>query len=208
LTILFGSRSVEDILFKEEFDALEAACPKIKVVHVLSDTPAEGYESGFITAELIKKYAPADDYALFICGPQVMYKFVDKEVAKLDLPLRRVRHELFGQLKDPASEPDYPAAAADGVYKMIVMIRDEQQVIDCRADESLLVAMERAGIAAPNFCRSGECGFCHSRLVAGNVFIPASVDKRRAADATYGYVHPCCTFPLEDLTIDVPVKLS
>ena len=207
LTILFGSRSADDILLKDKFDALEAACPRIKVVHVLSETPAEGYESGFITAELIEKYAPADDYALFICGPQVMYGFVDKEVEKLGLPVRRVRHELFGQLKNPAGEADYPAAAADGVFNLTVILRDEKQIIECRANETLLVAMERAGIAAPSRCRSGECGFCHSRLVAGRVFIPASQDKRRAADETYGYVHPCCTFPLEDLEIDVPIKL-
>ena len=135
-----------------------------------------------------------------------MYNFVDTEVEKLGLPIRRVRHELFGQLKNPQDEPDYPAGVQGDTFKLTVLIRDGQQVIDARADETLLVAMERAGIAAPNMCRSGECGFCHSRLAAGNAYIPASVDVRRAADLTFGYVHPCCTFPIEDLTIDVPVR--
>ncbi|MFR7853508.1 MAG: 2Fe-2S iron-sulfur cluster-binding protein [Christensenellales bacterium] len=32
--------------------------------------------------------------------------------------------------------------------------------------------MEQAGIKAPSRCRSGQCGWCHSRLVSGEVFIP------------------------------------
>ena len=80
LTILFGSRTKESILFAEELNAIAAACPKVKVVHVLSDEEAEGYEHGFITAELIRKYAPAEEYSVFLCGPEAMYRFVMPEV--------------------------------------------------------------------------------------------------------------------------------
>ena len=53
--MLYGSRRADEILLKEELEALAASCDKVKVVHVLSDDPgAEGYEHGFITAELIK----------------------------------------------------------------------------------------------------------------------------------------------------------
>ena len=31
-----------------------------------------------------------------------------------------------------------------------------------------------------------------------------SVDGRREADLIYGYIHPCCAFPVTDVTIDVP----
>ena len=62
---------------------------------------------------------------------------------------------------------------------------------------------EAAGIAAPAHCRSGECGWCHSKLVSGEIYAPKSVDGRREADLLYGYIHPCCSFPLSDLTIEV-----
>jgi ferredoxin-NADP reductase len=55
LILLYGSRTEQDILFKEEFAAIEKACPRVKVVHVLSDSTAAGCEHGFITADLIKK---------------------------------------------------------------------------------------------------------------------------------------------------------
>ena len=44
LTILFGSRTKEQILFREELDELAEKCDKIHVVHVLSDEEAEGFE--------------------------------------------------------------------------------------------------------------------------------------------------------------------
>ena len=50
----------------------------------------------------------------------------------------------------------------------------------------------------------GECGWCHSKLVSGEVYTPKRVDGRREADFLYGYIHPCCSFPLSDLVIEVP----
>lgn len=202
LTLLYGSRTADTILLKEEFDAL---ANKIKVVHVLSHEERDGYEHGFVTAELIRKYAPLGDYSVFLCGPQAMYDFVDGELPKLNLSARRIRHELFGEYKHPERNPDYPKDAVGKTFQVSVCIRGEKQTISCRADETLLRAMEQAGIHAPSRCRSGDCGFCHSRLVSGQVYLPASVDGRRLADHKFGYIHPCCTFPLSDVEIDVPV---
>ena len=205
LTLLFGSRTEKDILFKDEFDKIMKKCDKVKVVHVLSGEEKEGYEHGFMTAELIKKYAPENaDYSIFICGPQVMYDFVDGEIAKLGLRSKFIRHEVFGEYRNPAKNEDYPQEKKDSVFKLTVIIRGEKTVIDCPAETTLLNAIEHAGIAAPAMCRSGICGYCHSHLVSGEVYVPKSVDGRRLADLKYGYVHPCCTFPLSDVVIDVP----
>lgn len=203
LVLLFGSRTESDILFKEEFDEIMAKCDKVKVVHVLSNEEKEGCEHGFITAELIKKYAPKGDYSIFMCGPQAMYNACDKEIATLNLRQKFIRHELFGEYRNPEKNADYPVGTASE-FKLTVIMRGESQTITCSANDSLLIAMEKAGIAVPARCRSGICGFCHSRLVEGKVYVPKSVDGRRMADLDYGYVHPCCTFPLSDVTLDVP----
>ena len=207
LTLLYGSRTVKDILFKQEFDELMQRCKRIKVVHVLSDEDAPGCEKGFLTAKLIKKYAPKlQRYSLFICGPQGMYNFLEKEIATLNLPAKYVRHELFGAYQHPEKDPAYPQESIGKNYRVTVQIRDAEQEIICPAGETLLCAMERAGIAAPALCRSGVCGYCHSRLVSGTVYVPQSVDGRRLADLKFGFIHPCCTFPTSDVVIDVPVK--
>ncbi|MBR1747429.1 MAG: iron-sulfur cluster-binding domain-containing protein [Clostridia bacterium] len=207
LVLLYGSRTADDILFKAEFDALEQKCDKIKVVHVLSGEEKEGFEHGFITADLIKKYAPEGEYSIFICGPQVMYDFVDKEIATLGLRRKFVRHEVFGEYRNPARNEDYPKDVADE-FSLTVKIRGEETTIKCSANETILNALEHAGVNAPARCRSGICGYCHSRLVSGEVYVPKSVDGRRMADLDYGYIHPCCTFPISDLVIDVPPETT
>lgn len=184
LTILFGSRTEESILFKEELEKLETESNgKVKVVHILSDEEKEGYEHGFISADIIKKYAPENStYSIFVCGPEAMYRFAEKEIGKLKLPKRLVRNELLGVIKDVTTDPNYKGNA-DATYKVTVKQAGMDPVeIDAAANETLLVAFERAGIKAPSRCRSGECGWCRSQLVKGEVFIPEETDGRRAAD--------------------------
>lgn len=203
MTLLYGSRTADAILYREEFDRLAAATDKLNVVHVLSHEERDGYEHGFVTAELIQKYAPAEPYSVFLCGPQQMYRFVDGELEKLGLERKYIRHELFGEFHDPKREPDYPAGAPETV-QITVTIRGETRTVSGSANDSILQTLERSGIAVPSRCRSGECGWCHSRLISGKVYVPKPVDGRRLADHKFGYVHPCCTFPLSDIEIDVP----
>ena len=203
LILLYGSRTLEDAIFQDEFKSLEASCDKFKLVNVLSHEEKSDCEHGFITAELIKKYAPKGDYSLFLCGPQAMYDFVDKEIATLGLRKKFIRHELFGEYFNPSKEADYPSNVATE-FKLTVRIAGTEQTMTAPCDTSLLRTLEANGIAAPAHCRSGECGWCHSKLVSGEVYTPKSVDGRREADLIYGYIHPCCAFPLSDVTIEVP----
>jgi len=101
LILLYGSCKECDILFKKDFTDFETMSEgKVKVVHILSDEKKKGYEEGFITAEIIKKYAPSSEkYSIFICGPQVMYNFVEKEIKKLKIEEKFIRRELFGEIK-------------------------------------------------------------------------------------------------------------
>ncbi len=203
LTILFGSRTRENILFAKELEQITAACPKVKVVHVLSDEQAEGYENGYITAELIQKYAP-EDYSIFLCGPEAMYRFAEKEIEKLGLPRRKVRREMLGVTKSVWEQPGYPAGSKDQTYKVTVRRGAEEYQIDALANEPVLTAIERAGIEAPSRCRSGECGWCRSKLISGEVYVPAENEGRRFSDIEHNYLHPCASFPVSDLVIEVP----
>ena len=203
LTIIFGSRTEENILFREELDAICAACNKVKVVHVLSDEEKEGYEHGFITAQLIQKYAK-DPYSVFICGPEAMYRFVSGEIDKLGLPGKNVRREMLGVTKKVWEQEGYPVECKDKTFRLTIHQGPKEWVVDASANEPILVAIERAGVAAPSRCRSGECGWCRSKLVSGQYFTPAENEGRRHSDVVNDYIHPCCTFALSDLVIEVP----
>ena len=208
MVLLYGSRSKDSILFFDELDALTKRTDKVKVVHVLSDPSAAdalpGAEAGFLTAALIQKYAPADaPYSIFLCGPQQMYAFVDKELEQLNLPRKCVRHEMFGEFHDPASQDDYPADVPATV-QITVTVQDETKTVTGASSDSVMQILEKNGIAVPSRCRSGECGFCHSHLLSGEVYVPKHLEFRRLADAQFGCIHPCCSFPLTDLVLNVP----
>lgn len=209
LILLYGSRKYNQILFREELDELQKKNPKIKIVHVLSDEDHEGCEKGFINQEIIQKYISVSDYSVFICGPQVMNDFVDKELEKLNLPQKFIRHELFGEVHGAKNQPDYPENSnklnkySDGDrVKISISIHDKKEIVYGSADDTILQILEQNNISVPSRCRSGECGWCHTFLKSGKVYIPERMDYRRKADEKFGFIHPCCTFPLTDLELE------
>ncbi len=207
MVLLYGSSDEHDIIYYNEFKEIEEKYPdKIKVVFVLScaEVTLKGCEKGLISTDIIKKYAEKDDNSFFICGPQVMYDFIDKELEKLDVPLKRIRKEAYGEIKDILKYPGFPQEVAGKTFKIKVKIGNISKEIPAIATESVLVALERANLAPPSKCRSGECGFCRSLLISGDVYISSKCDGRRAADNKFNFFHPCSSYPISNLEIDIP----
>ena len=203
LTILFGSVSSDDIILKDELDKIH--CDKVHIVHVLSgDEPDWTGERGFLSAELIRKYTKGDT-SYFICGPQAMYTYLRTELEKLDIPKRRVRFEVFGSAKDITVFPGYPAEVRDKTFTLTVVRGIHEDEIPAKATESLVTALERAGIRIETSCRSGECGLCRTKVLSGDVFVSPEGDGRRAADKEFGYVHACSAYPVSDVKIKIPI---
>jgi cytochrome-b5 reductase len=78
--MLYGSKVAGDILGRELIDSWASESPRFKVVHVLSDEPADSEwkgARGFINADLITSNFPepsaGDDLMIFVCGPPPMY---------------------------------------------------------------------------------------------------------------------------------------
>ena len=186
LTIFYGAKTEEDLIFKTELDALKS--DKINVIYVLSNEKKAGYESGFIGAEIIEKYV-SGDFTVMMCGPQAMYAFLDKELTKFNLPLRRIKKEA-----NTVGMRDVKEAH----YKITVKIGFNTYTVDADSRETVLTALERAGLKVPAKCRAGGCGFCHAKLISGKFTIPGA-DKRRLADSKFGYFHPCCSYPDSDM---------
>lgn len=193
MTLLYGARTEADLVFRSDFDAIAARCPKVKVVYVLSEEQKEGFEAGFITAELIKKYAGAEQFSIYAVGPGAMCDFLDRELPKLGLAQKFIRMERTEDVCDAGEIKD---------YTLTVHYRDELHTIPARSDETVLTAFERAGLAVNNKCRVGYCGFCRSRLVKGE-YHANRYEQLRIADKQFHYFHPCCSYPMSDMEIEV-----
>lgn len=211
LTILYGSVSSSDTPLMAELNAIAAECDRVRVVYVISgDDDSAADEKGFIDADIIRKYSKAGvcDTTYFVCGPQAMYALIEKAFDELEVPARRRRFEVFGQAKDVTALAGYPEDMKDRqdeVFDLTVVRGISETVIPARADESLVTALERAGIRIETGCRSGECGFCRTKVISGNVFISPECDGLRGADRDFGYVHACAAYPISDVTIRIPI---
>ena len=192
LTLIYGAKTASDLVFKAELDKLVS--DKFNVVYVLSEEEHEGCEKGVITKELLSKYTQ-NCYTTMLCGSNGMYKFVDNELKEFGVNMSKVKHEpnCVG-LRD----------VEEKTFTITVHIRDKKYTVKANNRETILVAMERAGLSVPSKCRAGGCGFCHSKLVSGK-FSLAGADKRRLADLKFGYIHPCCSYPDSDMELIVPL---
>jgi cytochrome-b5 reductase len=80
VSVLYASKTSNEILAKETLDAWTASCAdRFHVTHVLSREPTEGSSwtgaRGHITREMIEANfpPPESDCLIFVCGPQPLY---------------------------------------------------------------------------------------------------------------------------------------
>jgi ferredoxin-NADP reductase len=206
-TILYGAAGSEEFIFRQELEALAAEHPDRFRVYLVAAEPDPGWEglTGLLTGERIRELAGnGSDKTFYVCGPPGLYRFLQEELEPFDLPPGALRQEPCGEPEDVSAHPGYPRELADSVFTVKVHRGDGICSIPARASESVLIALERAGLAPPAQCRSGQCGYCRSRILDGRVYVLPGSDGRREADRKFGHFHPCSSYPLTDLEIRVP----
>lgn len=100
--LIFANVNPEDILLKEDLDALAKQDPKFRVYYVLNNPP-EKWDGGvgFVTADMIKARlpAPAKDIKILICGPPPMVSAMKKATLELGYekarPVSKLEDQVF-----------------------------------------------------------------------------------------------------------------
>mgnify|MGYP001558239038 CR=1 FL=1 len=98
IVLVYANRSVKDVVFKDDFDALVKSYSALRVAHVLCETePGFACTVGRINSEVIKNEIP--DYRtrkFYLCGPPQMVEAMRKMLAEdLGLPVERIVTENF-----------------------------------------------------------------------------------------------------------------
>ncbi|MFX0546426.1 PDR/VanB family oxidoreductase [Roseovarius sp. S1116L3] len=88
---------------------------------------------------------------IYICGPKGMIDWVRGTAKELGWPREAVHYEEF-----LAPKPGKPFE---------VKLAVSNKVIEVGEHESLLEAIERAGVDAPYLCRGGACGQCETNVI-------------------------------------------
>jgi glycine betaine catabolism B len=98
IVIIWGVNTIEDAIFKDFFDTMTQANPRLKVVYVPVKPPG-GWTglTGFICEEHLQKRIPDPaNRTYFICGPPKMVEAMGLTLKELKVPSDKVVVEKFG----------------------------------------------------------------------------------------------------------------
>jgi glycine betaine catabolism B len=203
ISVIYGSRTNDDVIFWDELAETVCQRDNLKANLVLSEPPAS-YSGlcGLLDAETIDgAVGEIAGKTFFMCGPHAMYGLCSEALESLGVPARRIKKEASGPPPDITLVEGWPSGVKpEDVFT--VKLADSRKRIDAAAGEPLLNSLERNGIGLDNLCRSGECGVCRAALLAGSVFMPSTVAVR-GTDLACGYIHPCMSYPMSDITIRI-----
>ena len=81
-----------------------------------------------------------------------------------------------------------------------IRLLPEGKDVPCDHNETVLHALERAGLPLPNDCRAGHCGTCKARITGGDVdrglYMPVALSEEEVAK---GYLLACIATPNSDV---------
>src|SRR5699024_2159546 len=89
--LLFANNTKADIIWKEGFEKMLGE----NLINVISKEEVHGYEHGYVTADIIKKYADADTEYYYLCGPPPMMDAVEKTLSDLGIDEEHIVKEGF-----------------------------------------------------------------------------------------------------------------
>jgi ferredoxin-NADP reductase/ferredoxin len=212
--VFFGCLMEKDILFREILEDIQKRRPNIKIKYILSE-PEESWDGtcGLITKDIIlNEIKHIKNKFFYIVGNQAMYAFIKDQLIELKIPRHRMIFELYGVPDDVTQTVGWPQEInSDNKIKITVDLLKQgkviQEIIEASCTEPLLNSLERKkelGIIINNGCRSGACAFCRTKLKSGKIFILPEVTIREI-DQEFGFIHPCVSYPLTDLHLDLTI---
>lgn len=93
ITLYYGSKTEQDIIFRKRLDAIKA--PWLKVVYVISDTAYSGaLKKGYVSEDILKE-SLNDSNLYYLCGPTVMRDVVVSSLNKMGVSNKRIFFEDF-----------------------------------------------------------------------------------------------------------------
>ena len=206
--LLYGARSTDEFVFREEIERLERRHANLHVLATMQRSPGTVWlgPEGNLTKELVAGAVPRIfERRIHLCGPPPMMNAVRDILLELGVAEAQIHTEAFG----PASLPPENAPAAVTGATSHGPVRPQQApavktevatttvtfsvsgiAAPLRADETVLEAAEGAGVEIPYSCRIGECGVCVTKLQQGSVTMDVETGLD-PADKSQGYVLAC-----------------
>ncbi len=211
-TLIYGNRTPDTILFREELEDLkDRYLGRFTLLHVLSrnDESSTPLFEGRITGDKIKAlsdklFRPEDVAHVFLCGPGSMIKETRNALFALGFARDKVHHEFFapggGAFRKP-HETAQPApvlvpskVAGTEVVAILDGLRHEFTV---PVGEHVVDAALAAGIRVPYACKGGMCCTCRAKVVEGQAEMTTNYSLE-PWEIERGFILTCQAVPKSD----------
>ncbi len=196
-TLVYGNRSAEYIIFKDELDRLKGEySDRFDVIHVLEEGPSdyEGRPTSTMIKEIAEEVGITSETEVFICGPQPMMDVVVSGLKEANVAEEQIRMESFEAGK---TSPKEIIAEDQADAAVTILLDGESFDISVKPGRRILETGLEEGLDMPYSCQSGLCTACRGKLIEGEV----SIDEAEGLtqdELEEGYVLCCVGMPKTD----------
>ena len=204
VVLMYGNRRADSVMFADDIaDLKDEHLDRFQVMHVLSREDHEvdllsGRIDGAKFTQLLGLVGPVDAVdQWWLCGPYAMVESVSGALERLDVPLARVRRELFyvEEQAPPPTAHDEPGVSGGSTVTFVVDGRSTTTSVG--QGVSVLDGALASRADLPFACKGGVCGTCRAKVTVGTV----RMRRNFALDPTEiaaGFVLTCQSFPSSD----------
>lgn len=208
ILLINSNKTENDVMFGKVLASMRREFPdRLHIIQVFSRqaaTKTEGWNdvlfgriSRLSLKKKIKQYL-GDNFmrsVYFICGPSGLINDSSGVLHAMDIPENQILTERFhGEPNDAASL--YPAVNQDILFR----INETTRLMEVTAGLTVLDAALAEKLPVKYSCKSGTCGICMGKLIAGRVIMKQNYALRQS-QVDEGYILLCQTIPIDDKVI-------
>lgn len=224
-------RSPDEFIFREELEYLQRRWPKLHVAAAVAVRPEGtawmGLE-GHLSKDAIVHAVPGiEKRRIHLCGPPPMMDAIRRVLAELGVPPDQIKTEAFGPAMGlvPPPRPSPPPSPPASVTQLLRRVEGDTapagrppeggvgpatatlsfarsgKAASLPPDKTVLEVAEKIGVPIDYSCRVGTCGFCKTKLLAGQVTMEVQ-DALTEEDKASGIILACQARSLGNVTVD------
>lgn len=185
IDFIHSSPDADRTIFQNRLQLLDQTYSDFNL-HQLFSKPASKAAAQRFDAEWFNRAIPdLTDTEVYVCGPARYMETVEVVLQARGFDMTRFFKESF--LPEVVADKGGEAASSVGTYQLDV---EGHPAITIKAGQSILDAVEAAGITMTSACRSGVCGACRCQVTDGHVESSSTVSLT-PDDIADGFVLAC-----------------